>query len=96
VRKIAVALVLALAAPAGLELAPQVMAAPQVVAAPQMMAASAISGGQLWASRYNGPGNGGDNARSMAVSPDTGTVFVTGGSPGNGSATDYATIAYSP
>jgi hypothetical protein len=48
----------------------------------------------LWASRYNGPGNGNDTAYSMAVSPTTGTVFVTGGSPGSGSSADDATIAY--
>ncbi len=54
----------------------------------------AATGAQLWASRYSGPGNGENNARQVTVSPDGGTVFVTGGSLGSGSGTDYATVAY--
>ena len=60
------------------------------------VAYSAATGRQLWVSRYNGPGNGGDDAWSVAVSPGGGRVFVTGDSDG-GRATDfdYATVAYS-
>ena len=57
---------------------------------------SAVTGRQLWVSRYNGPANGVDAARSVAVSPGGARVFVTGfsvGGPATG--TDYATVAYS-
>ncbi|MCA1840941.1 MAG: hypothetical protein LC723_11540 [Actinobacteria bacterium] len=59
------------------------------------VAYSAMSGTELWASRYNGPGNADDKALSMAVSPDGSKVFVTGLSHGSGTDDDYATIAYS-
>src|SRR5262245_23276809 len=58
------------------------------------VAYNAATGAHLWTKRYNGPGNGNDFAHSVAVSPDGGTVFVTGGSPGTTSICDYATVAY--
>jgi len=52
------------------------------------------AGVPLWTNRYNGPGNGFDIARAVAVD-SSGNVFVTGDSDGGGGYTDYATIAYS-
>jgi hypothetical protein len=59
------------------------------------LAYDATTGAPRWANaaRYNGPGNGGDYATALAVSPDGMTVYVTGRSPANGQ-NDYLTIAY--
>jgi hypothetical protein len=58
------------------------------------VAYSAATGAQLWARRYNGPGNGFSTAWSVAVSPGGTRVFVTGSSQGAGSGQDSATVAY--
>ena len=53
------------------------------------------TGAELWVSRYRGPGDRGDYASAVGVSPDGSTVFVTGQSPaGSRSRVDYATVAY--
>jgi len=53
------------------------------------VAYDAATGKQLWVSRYSGPGSTQDHGASLAVSPDSATVYVTGGS-----GPDFATIAY--
>jgi hypothetical protein len=55
------------------------------------VAYNAATGARLWVQRYDGAELG-SKTFSAAVSPTTGTVFVTGYSVDGGS--DYATIAY--
>jgi uncharacterized delta-60 repeat protein len=52
------------------------------------------AGTPLWTNRYNGPGNGSDQAKAVAVDGSN-NVIVTGYSTGNTSSKDYATIKYS-
>jgi WD40 repeat protein len=60
------------------------------------VAYDASTGATLWSVRYNGPGNLGDHANALGVSPDGSTVFVTGYSNPSTSLYkyDFATVAY--
>jgi hypothetical protein len=58
------------------------------------VAYDASTGVRLWVKRYNGAGDGYDDANALGVSPDGSKVFVTGESPGSSSGDDYATVAY--
>ncbi len=61
------------------------------------LAYDASTGDELWLARYDGPGDNFDNARAVGVSPDGGTVLVTGQvqlRTGSTSHTDYGTVAY--
>jgi len=64
----------------------------------QTLAYSAATGQELWSARYDGSASAYDSpstTRSLAISPDGSTVFVTGESEGIGTDRDYATLAYS-
>ena len=58
------------------------------------VAYNSATGEQLWASRYDGPGGGVDIPFAIGISPDGGTVYVTGESVGADGGFDYATIAH--
>jgi hypothetical protein len=58
------------------------------------IAYDAAIGARRWLARYNGGAGGDDRPRSITVSPDGHTVYVTGASAGKTSGTDYATVAY--
>lgn len=54
------------------------------------IAYNAATGAQLWLQRYNSPGNGDEQAESLAVSPNGSIVYVTG----TASTVGYLTVAY--
>jgi hypothetical protein len=53
------------------------------------------NGIEQWVERYNGPGNGDDDATAIVLD-NGGNIYVTGWSDGSGTYHDYATIKYSP
>ena len=58
------------------------------------VAYDAASGAELWAERYNGPGNEYDGAVALGVMPDGSGVFVTGSSTGTLGDWNFATVLY--
>ncbi len=48
---------------------------------------------QQWVQRYNGQGSSNDYANSMVID-NSGNIYVTGASYGNGTNSDYATLKY--
>lgn len=54
----------------------------------------ALSGTELWRRRYDDPAMRSDTATSIAVSPDGGTVFVSGYGDAGSGGVDYLTLAY--
>jgi hypothetical protein len=53
------------------------------------------NGNTAWVRRYNGPGNASDYTSALVLD-DSGNMYVTGQSWGNGTSYDYATIKYKP
>ncbi|SDI54645.1 S8 family serine peptidase [Nonomuraea jiangxiensis] len=54
------------------------------------------TGKELWSDTFDGPAHGSDNPHDLALSPDGGRLFVTGNTDGEGTRSDYTTIAYDP
>jgi uncharacterized delta-60 repeat protein len=53
------------------------------------------AGALQWSARYDGPGNGWDRASALTIDA-AGDIVVTGQSKGADTASDFATVAYSP
>jgi TolB-like protein len=58
------------------------------------IAYDAGDGATLWDVRYDGPGHDSDQAESLAINPDGGSVVVTGHSVGAQSGVDFGTAVY--
>ncbi len=53
------------------------------------------AGDTNWVYRYNGPGNGGDEANSIVYGSD-GNIYAAGGSTGSGTGKDFTVISLTP
>ncbi|MEV6150067.1 S8 family serine peptidase [Nonomuraea sp. NPDC052129] len=54
------------------------------------------SGKEIWADRYDGAAHGSDNPHDIILAPGGGKLYVTGNTEGEGTRSDYTTIAYDP
>lgn len=54
-----------------------------------------LTGDTLWTRRYNGPFNGDDQFTDMVINQNTGEIYITGKSLGNGTGYDIVLIKYS-
>ncbi|MFC4588716.1 S8 family serine peptidase [Sphaerisporangium corydalis] len=52
------------------------------------------TGKELWTDTYDGPAHDSDNPHDIVLAPDGRTVYVTGNTTGEGTKSDYTTIAY--
>jgi hypothetical protein len=59
-----------------------------------VVAYNPVTGEEVWSSRYNGPDNGFDIARDIALSPDGAALFVVGASRTTSGLVDATVIAY--
>ncbi|HUR07703.1 MAG TPA: PQQ-binding-like beta-propeller repeat protein, partial [Nonomuraea sp.] len=54
------------------------------------------TGKEIWADRYDGPAHGSDNPHGITLAPGGGKLYVTGNTEGEGTNSDFTTIAYDP
>ncbi|MEV4112405.1 S8 family serine peptidase [Nonomuraea sp. NPDC049695] len=54
------------------------------------------TGKELWTDRYDGPAHGSDTPHAITLAPGGGKLYVTGNTEGEGTRSDFTTIAYDP
>ncbi|MEV4172043.1 S8 family serine peptidase [Nonomuraea sp. NPDC049709] len=54
------------------------------------------TGKETWADRYDGPAHKSDVPHDMTLAPGGGKLYVTGNTEGEGTGSDFTTIAYDP
>ncbi|MFG1708287.1 S8 family serine peptidase [Nonomuraea sp. M3C6] len=54
------------------------------------------TGKEIWTDRYDGPAHSSDNPQDITLAPGGGKLYVTGNTDGEGTRSDYTTIAYDP
>lgn len=54
------------------------------------------TGKELWSDQYDGPKHGSDTPHAVTIAPDGGRLYVTGNTEGEGTGSDFTTVAYDP